>query len=107
MSGYIGINLTLTTNNVAYNLLTLIRAVTGYINSPGACRERTIFFPDVSGAAHVYIGGSDLSSTNYGVLLDEGMGDTVRSTKNNIPLLETYVLTDTDDSVISVQIHYE
>ncbi len=93
-------SLTLTSANVAYQLYALLAAVNA--DAPKVCQDLVIQAP-LTGAQVVYIGNSDVSSTQYGVALNATWsweGDSVSS--NLYDLQAIYVLSGTEGTAIHV-----
>jgi hypothetical protein len=56
----------------AQQLIDLIRTTAGYKNTSLLCASLTVRGDDGNGAGIVYLGGSDVSSSNYGIALSAG-----------------------------------
>lgn len=97
-----GLTLTLTTNGTPYNLLALIQAVAGYANTRPSCRELTLTGDAGNMGSYVYVGGSDVTTTNFGIQLQAGQSQTFRSTLNDVSLGDIWLLSDGDDVGVNV-----
>ena len=87
-----GLTLTLATGGTAYNLLNLIKAVSGYANTHPTVRELTLLGDPGNGGGFVYEGGSDVTSANYGIRLKADESHTFRSTLNDVSLQSMWVV---------------
>lgn len=95
---------TLTTSGTVYNLYALIKA--SFPNAAGACRELTILGGPGNEAAKVFIGGNDVTSSNFGQQLIAGQGTTYRSDRNNIPMSNMGLTSDTNAAKVDIQWMY-
>lgn len=102
MSSSGGLTLTLVSNALSYNLLTLIQAVTGYANTHPTVRELTLTGGAGNNADLVLIGGSDVSTTNYGVKLIVNQSTTYRSGLNDISMSDIWLTSGGNDSDVNV-----
>ena len=102
MSASGGLTLTLVSNAVAYNLLALIQAVTGYANTHPTVRELTLVGGLGNAAAVVYVGGADVSTTNFGVSLIANQSTTYRSGLNDISMAEKWLISGGNDVDVNV-----
>jgi hypothetical protein len=91
---------TLTTHAVVYNLYTLIKV--SFPNAAGACRELSLVADPGNGSDKIFVGGNDVSSSNFGQQLTAGQSSTYRSDMNNIPMSEMALVSDADGSKIDV-----
>lgn len=105
MSSSGGLTLTLASNGTAYNLLALIRAISGYANTHPTVRELTLTGGKDNMASLIYVGGSDVTSTNYGEVLQAGQSTTYRSTLNDISMADRWVVSNGDDVELNVDWH--
>jgi hypothetical protein len=98
-----GLTLTLTTHAVVYNLFKLITGTTGYSQAKVNCRELTLLGNPGNGADKVFVGGSDVSSSNFGEQLIAAQSTTKRSGPvNGISLADIWVTSDTDGAKVNV-----
>lgn len=95
---------TLTSNGTVYNLWTLIKA--SFPNAAGACRELTLLGGPANGSAKVFVGGNDVSSSNFGQQLIAAQSTTFRSDRNNIPMSEMGLTSDTDAAKVDISWEY-
>jgi len=98
------LTVTLTTHGTVYNLWTLIKAT--FPNADGACRELNLLGDPGNGAAKIFVGGNNVSSSNFGVQLIASQSQTYRSNLNNVSLGNKGVVSDTDGSKLDVEWSY-
>jgi hypothetical protein len=106
MTGYGAATLTLTAANTNYNLLGLILAIGAYQGAKFTCRELTIQNPVGNANAYIWKGTDNMTNVFHGPELLGGEAITNRSDKNNIPLGEIYVRSDTDGVTVNVEWMY-
>ncbi len=106
MTGYGAATLTLTAKDTNYNLLGLIVAIGAYLGAKFTCRELTIQSPVANGNAYVWKGADNMTGVFHGPELVAGQAITNRSDKNNIPLSEIYLRSDTDGATVNVEWMY-
>lgn len=99
-----GLTVTLTTHGKAYNLYTLIKA--SFPNAAGACRELTVTSDAGNGSDKVYIGGNDVTSSNFGIQLSASQSTTFRSDQNNVSITGKAATSDVDGAKLDLQWEY-
>lgn len=92
--------LTLTTGSTVYNLWTLIQS--RHPNAEGSCRELQVRWDPGNSAAKVYIGGNDVATDNFGQQITATDWVVYRSDRNNIPLGDFALLSDTSGAKVDV-----
>lgn len=90
---------TLTTQNVAYKLLTLVKAInTSFVDNA----SQIIIQSDKSNTGNVYLGGSTVTATDYGVVLPSATANSsvnlTAGQANGTTLQNMYILADTANS---------
>jgi len=105
------IRVTITSTAQAYSLWNIISGVAaaGYSVAPSGgfpaespnVRELTVQNDPSSGAAKAYLGGSAVVASG-GFPLANGDSMTVRSTVNSIPLKGSFVIADTNPTVVNI-----
>lgn len=94
-------SVTLASANTDYSLLALMQAVDAA--APTRCSKLNIQLDLSAGSAHLYVGNSDVSGSNYGAVLVAGqvkvweMGET-----NRILLSQIYLLSDTASQQVNI-----
>jgi hypothetical protein len=106
MTGYGAATLTLTAANTNYNLLALIRAIAAYAQAKPTCRELIIQSSIANGNAYVWKGADNMTLASHGPELAAGGMIPNRSDKNNIPLNEIWLLTNTGGSTVNIEWMY-
>lgn len=87
-----GLTLTLADDAAAYNLYDLIKAVSGYDQTKPSCRELHLTGDGNNGnGTYVYVGGADLSTTNFGYRLIPDGYRVHRSDVNDVSLADIWV----------------
>lgn len=96
-----GKTVTLTAASTAYSLLTLMQALDANVVKVAA--HLRIFFGLGGGAAKLYIGNSDVSTTNYGSALVAGqVYELGPFLSNSIDLSSIFLLSDTPSVAVGV-----
>ncbi len=103
-ASYVGITVTLAAQNTAYNLLALIRAAQGATEPecPSACANYAIQV-ETAGAV-VSIGDGLLSSSRRGYKIRAGDFGGHGQSWQNIPFGQVYVLSDTNDTDLNIEV---
>jgi len=97
-----GLTLSLASHLTSYNLLTLIRAVSGYANTAPTVRELLLEADPGNAAAKVDVGGADVSTSNFGYQLTAGQSNQYRSDRNNVPMGDIWLVSDVDAAKVDV-----
>jgi hypothetical protein len=101
---FVGITVTLPAQDTAYNLLALIRAAQAEaeLQCPSACTSFAIQI-ETAGTV-VSIGDGSLSTTRRGYKIRPGDFGGHNRAWQNIPLGHVYVLSDTDNTVLNIEV---
>lgn len=94
-----GVQITLTTHNVAYNVYTLAHAVDSSI---GRNAHQVIIQNAAGTSALLFVGGPSLSSTVYGYQVLSGDSVNYEADFNGVALDGIYLLSDTDGCVVGI-----
>lgn len=100
---YLGISITLTALNTNYSLRALLKAIDVDVDS---ARELQIQSDSGNGAAVISVGDINMSATRRAYKLTTGTSRYYRSISDNLPIGAIYLRSDTNGSVVNVEMVY-
>jgi hypothetical protein len=100
---YLGISVTLPTANTNYSLRTLLKAIDVDVDS---ARELQLQSDSSNGSAVIAVGDINLSASRRAYKLTTGSARYYRSISDNLPIGGMYLRTDTNGSVVNVEMIY-
>lgn len=98
-----GLQVTLTTLNTAYSMLTLLKAITSTI--PPYCHQLIIQNDGGNtSTANIFVGSANLSTTIYGAKLPINGSINLAGDANSVQMDDIYLMADTSSTKVNVTI---